>query len=227
MTRRDRKFGAKSTTEDVLEGVDLTGKRVLITGGSSGLGVESARALAAHGASVTVTARDVAKAELAVRIEELKARRNAVVLAHNYMEPALFHSVADYTGDSLELCRRAATAECDVIVFCGVRFMAETAKVLNPGKTVLLPDPDAGCSLAESITAADVRNLRARFPGVPVVAYVNTGADVKSAAEVGRLIAERALAAGVKDVVFDRGGYKYHGRVKALAAAAREGGLSF
>jgi len=124
------------------------------------------------------------KAELAFRINALKRERNAVILGHNYMEPALYHSIPDFTGDSLELCRKAATTDADVIVFCGVRFMAETAKILNPEKTVLIPSPRAGCSLAQSITAADVRELRARFPGVPVVSYVNTYADVKAESDI-------------------------------------------
>ncbi len=120
------------------------------------------------------------KAELAVEIERLKKERNAVILGHNYMEPALYHSVPDFTGDSLGLSRLAAQTDKDVIVFCGVGFMAETAKILNPDKTVLIPSEKAGCSLAESITAEDVRALKARFPGVPVVTYVNTYADVKA-----------------------------------------------
>ena len=120
------------------------------------------------------------KAELAVEIEHLKKERNAVILGHNYMEPALYHSVPDFTGDSLGLSRLAAQTDKDVIVFCGVGFMAETAKILNPDKTVLIPSEKAGCSLAESITAEDVRALKARFPGVPVVTYVNTYADVKA-----------------------------------------------
>ena len=120
------------------------------------------------------------KAELAFKINKLKVERNAIILGHNYMEPALYHSIPDYTGDSLELCRMAAKTDADIIVFCGVRFMAETAKILNPEKTVLIPSPRAGCSLAESITAADVRALKERFPGVPVVSYVNTYADVKA-----------------------------------------------
>jgi len=105
-------------------------------------------------------------------------------LGHNYMEPALYHSIPDFTGDSLELCRQAAKTEADIIVFCGVRFMAETAKILNPTRTVLIPSPRAGCSLAESITAEDVRELRRRFPGVPVVTYVNTYAAVKAESDV-------------------------------------------
>lgn len=124
------------------------------------------------------------KAGVALEILEWKKRRNAVLLAHNYMEPALFHTVPDFRGDSLDLSRRAATVPQDVIVFCGVRFMAETAKILSPSKTVLLPAERAGCSLAESITAEDVRNLRLQFPGVPVVTYVNTYADVKAETDI-------------------------------------------
>jgi quinolinate synthase len=124
------------------------------------------------------------KAEIAVEINELKVQRNAVILGHNYMEPALFHSIPDFTGDSLDLSRKAAQTDKDVIVFCGVRFMAETAKILNPTKTVLLPAAKAGCSLAESITAADVRALKAKFPSVPVVTYVNTYADVKAESDI-------------------------------------------
>jgi len=124
------------------------------------------------------------KAELAVEINRLKVEKNAVILGHNYMEPALYYSIPDYRGDSLGLSRRAAETDKDIIVFCGVKFMAETAKILNPTKTVLLPAEKAGCSLAESITAEDVRNLRARFPGVPVVTYVNTYADVKAECDI-------------------------------------------
>jgi quinolinate synthase len=123
------------------------------------------------------------KADLAFEINELKRERGALILGHNYMEPALFHSVPDITGDSLELCRQAALTDKDPIVFCGVRFMAETAKILNPHKLVLLPARKAGCSLAASITAADVRALKQRYPGVPVVVYVNTYADVKAEAD--------------------------------------------
>jgi quinolinate synthase len=124
------------------------------------------------------------KAEVAADVLRLKAERNAVILGHNYMEPALFHSVPDFQGDSLELSRRAAETEKSVIVFCGVRFMAETAKILNPTKTVLLPTAKGGCSLAESITAADVRALRAAYPGVPIVTYINTYADVKAECDI-------------------------------------------
>jgi len=124
------------------------------------------------------------KAELAFEINKLKAQMGAVILGHNYMEPALYNSVPDYRGDSLELSRIAAETDADPIVFCGVRFMAETAKILNPDRTVLIPSARAGCSLAESITAADVRRLRADFPGVPIVTYINTYADVKAECDV-------------------------------------------
>ena len=117
-------------------------------------------------------------------ILDLKRQRNAVILAHNYQTPEIFHCVADIVGDSLLLAREAAKADADVIVLAGVHFMAETAKLLNPDKTVLIPDAAAGCSLAESITAADVRLLRQRYPGVPVVTYVNTSAAVKAESDI-------------------------------------------
>ncbi len=125
-----------------------------------------------------------AKAQVAAEVNQLKADRGAVILGHNYMEPALFHSVCDYKGDSLELSRLAAEAPGDPIVFCGVRFMAETAKILSPERTVLLPTPKGGCSLAESITGEDVRRLKEKYPGVPVVTYVNTYADVKAETDI-------------------------------------------
>jgi quinolinate synthase len=124
------------------------------------------------------------KAELVCEIRRLKEWRGAVILGHNYMEPALYHFVPDFKGDSLELSRRAAATDKDPIVFCGVIFMAETAKILSPQKTVLIPSRDAGCSLAASITGEDVRELRALYPGVPVVTYVNTYADVKAESDV-------------------------------------------
>ncbi len=124
------------------------------------------------------------KAQLVDQINQLKVKKNAVILGHNYMEPALFHTIPDYVGDSLELARKAAETDKDIIIFCGVKFMAETAKILNPEKTVLLPAEKAGCSLAESITAEDVRKLKERFPGVPVVTYVNTYADVKAESDI-------------------------------------------
>src|SRR5260370_21591657 len=123
------------------------------------------------------------KADLAAGINRLKAEKNAVILGHNYMEPALYHSIPDFVGDSLELSRQAAQTDKDIIVFCGVRFMAETAKILSPKKKVLLPSKKAGCSLAASITAADVRDLKRRFPGVPVVTYINTSAQVTTQSE--------------------------------------------
>lgn len=124
------------------------------------------------------------KAELAAKINRLKQQKNAVILGHNYMEPALYHSIPDFAGDSLDLSRKAAETDKDIIVFCGVRFMAETAKILSPTKQVLVPSQKAGCSLAASITAADVRELKKRFPGVPVVTYINTYADVKAESDV-------------------------------------------
>ena len=114
----------------------------------------------------------------------LKRERNAVILAHNYQTPEIFHGVADIVGDSLALAREAMKTDAEVIVLAGVHFMAETAKLLNPGRTVLIPDLRAGCSLAESITAADVRLLRQRWPGVPVVTYVNTSAAVKAESDI-------------------------------------------
>ena len=117
-------------------------------------------------------------------INDLKKQRNAVILAHNYQTPEIFHCVADIGGDSLQLAREATKVKEKVIVQCGVHFMAETSKILNPDKTVLIPDSRAGCSLASSITGADVRLLRERFPGVPVVAYVNTSADVKAEVDI-------------------------------------------
>ena len=117
-------------------------------------------------------------------INQLKKERNAVILAHNYQTPEIFHCVGDIVGDSLALAREAAQVEADVIVLCGVHFMAETAKLLNPSKTVIIPDIDAGCSLADSVTPHDIRLLKEKYPGVPVVTYVNTSAEVKAEADV-------------------------------------------
>src|SRR6476660_751670 len=117
-------------------------------------------------------------------ILELKKRRRAVILAHNYQTPEIFHGVADIVGDSLALAREAMKVDAEVIVLAGVHFMAETAKLLNPAKRVLIPDLKAGCSLAASITAADVRLLRQRYPGVPIVTYVNTSAAVKAESDI-------------------------------------------
>jgi quinolinate synthase len=150
--------------------------------------IESARDMYQH---LRAKLRDVVpdvelryKAELAAEINVLKRERNAIILGHNYMEPALFHSIADAGGDSLELSRQAAATQKDIIVFCGVRFMAETAKILNPSRTVLLPSMRGGCSLADGITAADVRALKAKHPGVPVVTYINTSAAVKAESDI-------------------------------------------
>ena len=134
--------------------------------------------------------RVVTEAEWAVHapyvaeINRLKHERNAVILAHNYQTPEIFHGVADIVGDSLALAQKAAETEADVIVQAGVHFMAETAKILNPDKVVLMPDMRAGCSLAESIAPADIEELRARHPGVPVITYVNTSAEVKAVSDV-------------------------------------------
>jgi quinolinate synthase len=117
-------------------------------------------------------------------INALKKQRNAVILAHNYQTPEIYNCVADFVGDSLQLAREATKVKAGVIVQCGVHFMAETAKILNPDKTVLIPDLRAGCSLAASITGEDVRLLRERFPGVPVVTYVNTSAEVKAESDI-------------------------------------------
>ena len=125
-------------------------------------------------------------------INALKKERNAVILAHNYQTPEIYNCVADFVGDSLQLAREATKVDADIIVQCGVHFMAETAKILNPDKTVLIPDLRAGCSLASSITGEDVRLLRERFPGVPVVTYVNTSAEVKAESRHLLHVVERA-----------------------------------
>jgi quinolinate synthase len=125
-----------------------------------------------------------AQAELIVEINRLKKERDAVVLAHNYMTPEIFHGVGDYVGDSLGLAKEAARSTAKVIVQAGVHFMAETSKILSPEKTVLIPDLRAGCSLASSITGADVRLIKQRYPGLPVVTYVNTTADVKAETDI-------------------------------------------
>ena len=121
---------------------------------------------------------------LVEKINKLKKEKNAVILAHNYMTPEIYHCVADIVGDSLLLAKESQKAKADTIIMCGVHFMAETAKILNPDKKVLIPDTKAGCSLAESITGEDVRLLKQKYPGVPVVSYVNTSADVKSETDI-------------------------------------------
>ena len=138
-------------------------------------------------------------------INRLKIQRGAVIMAHSYQSPEIFHGVADITGDSLALAQEAANCDADLIVLCGVHFMAESAKILAPGKTVLIPDLDAGCSLASSITAADVIALRARHPGVPVVSYVNTSAEVKAESDACCTSAnavEVVEAMGTEQVIF-------------------------
>ena len=138
-------------------------------------------------------------------INELKKVRNAVILAHNYQTPEIFHCVADITGDSLALARKAVDTDADVIVLAGVHFMAETAKLLNPEKIVLIPDARAGCSLADSITAADIRAMREKHPGAPVVTYVNTSAEVKAESDIcctsGNAV-EVVESLGVDEVIF-------------------------
>jgi quinolinate synthase len=123
-------------------------------------------------------------APLIHKINMLKKEKNAVVLTHNYQTPEIFHGVSDVAADSLALAVEASKTEADIIILCGVHFMAETAKLMNPKKKVLLPDMDAGCSLASSITGKDVRLLKEKYPGVPVVSYVNTSADVKAESDI-------------------------------------------
>jgi quinolinate synthase len=123
-------------------------------------------------------------APLIEKINRLKKEKNAVILAHNYQTPEIYHGVADIAADSLALAVEAATTSADIIVLCGVHFMAETAKLMSPEKKVLIPDMDAGCSLAESLTGEDVRLLKKKYPGVPVVSYVNTSADVKAETDI-------------------------------------------
>jgi quinolinate synthase len=135
-------------------------------------------------AGVVPDAEIAAMEPLVEEIERLKRERNAVVLAHNYMTPDIYHGVADLKGDSLALARMAVESDADVIVMAGVHFMAETAKIVNEAKTVLIPDLRAGCSLADSITGDDIKLLRERYPGVPVVTYVNTSADVKAESDI-------------------------------------------
>jgi len=123
-------------------------------------------------------------AEYIEEINKLKKEKNAIILAHNYQAPEIFHCVADVMGDSLKLAREAKNTDADIIIMCGVNFMAETAKIMNPSKTVLIPDPLAGCSLAESITGKDVRLIKKMNPTIPVVTYVNTSADVKAESDI-------------------------------------------
>lgn len=146
--------------------------------------VEATREVYARVAQVIPEVEWAAFAEDVVAIERLKAEKDAVVLAHNYQTPEIFHGVADLVGDSLALARQAQTVQAGTILLAGVPFMAETAKLLNPAKTVLVPDAGAGCSLADGITADDVLALRAEHPGVPVVTYVNSTAAVKAVSDI-------------------------------------------
>ena len=139
------------------------------------------------------------------RINQLKKEKNAVILAHNYQTPEIYHGVSDFSADSLALAIEAAKTKADIIIMCGVHFMAETAKLMSPEKKVFLPDMTAGCSLAASITGQDVRNLKKKYPGVPVVSYVNTSADVKAETDVCCTSANAlkiVKSLGVKKVIF-------------------------
>ncbi len=139
------------------------------------------------------------------KINKLKKEKNAVILAHNYQTPEIYHGISDFSADSLALAVEAAKNKADIIVMCGVHFMAETAKLMSPEKKVLLPDMSAGCSLSASITGEDVRNLKKKYPGVPVVSYVNTSADVKAETDVCCTSANAVKiveSLGVKKVIF-------------------------
>ena len=144
-------------------------------------------------------------APLIDKINRLKKDKNAVILAHNYQTPEIYHGVADISADSLALAVEASKTTADIIVLCGVHFMAETAKLMSPKKKVLLPDLSAGCSLSSSITGEDVRNLKKKYPGIPVVSYVNTSADVKSETDICCTSANAVKivnSLGVKKVIF-------------------------
>ena len=139
------------------------------------------------------------------KINKLKKEKNAIILAHNYQTPEIYHGISDFSADSLALAVEASKTKADIIVMCGVHFMAETAKLMSPNKKVLLPDMKAGCSLSSSITGEDVRNLKKKYPGVPVVSYVNTSADVKSETDVCCTSANAVKivnSLGVKKVIF-------------------------
>ena len=144
-------------------------------------------------------------APLIEKINKLKKDKNAVILAHNYQTPEIYHGISDFSADSLALAVEAAKTKADIIIMCGVHFMAETAKLMSPEKKVFLPDMTAGCSLAASITGEDVRNLKKKYPGVPVVSYVNTSADVKAETDVCCTSANAlkiVKSLGVKKVIF-------------------------
>ncbi|HIF62032.1 MAG TPA: quinolinate synthase NadA [Candidatus Pelagibacter sp.] len=144
-------------------------------------------------------------APLIYKINKLKKEKNAVILAHNYQTPEIYHGIADFAADSLALAVEASKTKADIIVMCGVHFMAETAKLMSPSKKILLPDLDAGCSLSSSITGKDVRLLKKKYPGVPVVSYVNTSADVKAETDICCTSANAIKVVeslGVKKVIF-------------------------
>ena len=139
------------------------------------------------------------------KINKLKKEKNAVILAHNYQTPEIYHGIADFAADSLALAIEASKTKADIIIMCGVHFMAETAKLMSPHKKVLLPDMSAGCSLSSSITGKDVRLLKKKYPGVPVVSYVNTSADVKAETDICCTSANAVKVVeslGVKKVIF-------------------------
>ena len=164
---------------------------------------EATRALYAKVAHVVPEVEWPVHAPYVKAINDLKKEKNAVILAHNYMTPEIFHCVADFMGDSLQLAREAAKTDAKLIVQAGVHFMAETSKVLSPDKTVLIPDLEAGCSLAASITGADVRLLKEKYPGLPVVTYVNTSAEVKAESDV--CCTSSNAVAVVEDIARERG----------------------
>lgn len=163
-----------------------------------------------------------AKAQVAHKINALKHRLNAVILGHNYMEPALYCSVPDYVGDSLQLSRVSAESDADIIVFCGVKFMAETAKILNPNRMVLLPNMEAGCSLAEGVNADDIKGLKKRFPGAPVISYVNTYAETKAASDYcctsgnAEGVVQHLLDKGHKHIIFVPDEFLAHNTAREL-----------
>ena len=169
------------------------------------------------------------KAELAHEINRLKREMNAVILGHNYMEPALYCSVPDHVGDSLQLARISAESEADIIVFCGVKFMAETAKILNPSRMVLIPNLEAGCSLAEGINAGDIEGLKQRFPGAPVVTYVNSYAETKAVSDYcctsgnAEAVVRHLLGKGHKHVIFVPDEFLAHNTAKELGLRFVEG----
>jgi quinolinate synthase len=165
------------------------------------------------------------KAGIAHEINVLKAEMNAIILGHNYMEPALYHSVPDFTGDSLQLSAISASTDAEIIVFCGVWFMGETAKILNPSRMVLVPSDKAGCSLAAGINAKDVRGLKAAYPGAPVVTYVNTYAEVKAESDYcctsgnAAQVVRHLIAQGHKRVIFLPDEYLARNTAKEVGAA--------